>query len=104
MNEIPLTAYLALALILFCIGIFGALTKKNSLIVLMSIELMLNGVVLNFIAFNRFGYFPSVSGQVFALFVVTIAACEVAVGVALLIALSRHVDNISIDSFRQLKG
>lgn len=82
---IPLTYYLAFSIILFCIGAYGVLTKRNAIIVLMCIEIMLNAVNVNFVAFSR--YHGDVNGQVFALFSIAIAAAEVAVGLAILLAL-----------------
>lgn len=67
MNSVPVSAYLALALILFCIGLYGALTKRNTVIVLISIELMLNSANINLVAFSKYGVTPSINGQVFAL-------------------------------------
>lgn len=87
MNAIA--SYLILAAILFCIGLYGALTKRNAIIVLLSVELMLNAVNLNLVAFAKWGVAPSITGQVFSLFTITIAAVEVAVGIAILIAYYR---------------
>jgi NADH-quinone oxidoreductase subunit K len=87
---ITVEQYLTLAAILFCIGLYGALTKRNIIIVLVSIELMLNAVNINLLTFARFGLVPSINGQVFTLFAMTIAAAEVAVGLAILIALYRN--------------
>lgn len=84
-----ITSYLLLGAILFCIGLYGALSKKNAVIVLLSIELMLNAVNLNLVAFSKYGVNPSITGQIFSLFNITIAAAEVAVGIALLVALFR---------------
>ena len=82
-------SYLLLAAILFCIGLYGALSKKNAVIVLLSIDLMLNAVNLNLIAFSKYGVNPSLAGQIFSLFNITVAAAEVAVGVAILISVFR---------------
>ncbi|HEU4964749.1 MAG TPA: NADH-quinone oxidoreductase subunit NuoK [Bacilli bacterium] len=87
---IAVEQYLTLAAILFCIGLFGALTKRNIIIVLVSIELMLNAVNINLLTFARYGLAPSINGQVFTLFTMTIAAAEVAVGLAILISLYRN--------------
>ncbi|KAB2336527.1 NADH-quinone oxidoreductase subunit NuoK [Cytobacillus depressus] len=103
MSSVPISAYLALALILFCIGLYGALTKRNTVIVLISIELMLNAVNINLVAFSKFGIVPSITGQVFALFVMTVAAAEVAVGVAILIALYRNRKTVHIDEINTMK-
>ncbi len=98
-----LPSYLILGAILFCIGIYGALSKKNAIVVLLSIELMLNACNLNFIAFAKYGPVPSLSGQIFSLFTITVAAVEVAVGIAILIALFRGKgtsDVIDMDSLK----
>lgn len=104
MSTVPVSAYLALALILFCIGLYGALTKRNTVIVLISIELMLNAVNINLVAFSKYGMNPSITGQVFALFSIAIAAAEAAVGLAILIALYRNRKTINVDEMNQLKN
>jgi NADH-quinone oxidoreductase subunit K len=102
-SSIPLSVYLVLALILFCIGLFGALTKRNTVIVLISIELMLNAVNINLVAFAKYGINPGITGQIFALFTITIAAAEAAVGLAILIALYRNRATVNIDKMNKLK-
>ncbi|MBT2643005.1 NADH-quinone oxidoreductase subunit NuoK [Bacillus sp. ISL-41] len=104
MSSVPVSAYLALALILFCIGLYGALTKKNTVIVLISIELMLNAVNINLVTFSKYGVNPSITGQVFALFSIAVAAAEVAVGLAILISLYRNRGTVNIDEMNQLKN
>lgn len=103
MSTIPVSAYLALALILFCIGLYGALTKRNTVIVLISIELMLNAVNINLVAFSKYGITPSITGQIFALFTITVAAAEAAVGLAILIALYRNRKTVNIDEMDSMK-
>ncbi|MFC0272486.1 NADH-quinone oxidoreductase subunit NuoK [Metabacillus herbersteinensis] len=103
MSSAPLSAYLVLALILFCIGLYGALTKRNTVIVLISIELMLNAVNLNLVAFSKFGVTPSITGQIFTLFTITIAAAEAAVGLAILFALYRNRKTVNIDEYNTMK-
>ncbi|WP_438435107.1 NADH-quinone oxidoreductase subunit NuoK [Gorillibacterium sp. sgz500922] len=98
-----LSPYLTLGAILFCIGLFGALTKRNAVIVLLSIELMLNGVNLNLVAFSKMGINPSLTGQVFSLFTITVAAAEAAIGVALLIALYRNKPTADVSEMDELK-
>jgi NADH-quinone oxidoreductase subunit K len=93
---------LVLSLAMFALGVFGVLTRRNALIVLMSVELMLNAANLNFIAFSWAR--PDLGGQVFALFVIAVAAGEVAVGLAILVALIRNHDDVNLDSFHLLKG
>ncbi len=104
MSSVPLSAYLTLALILFCIGLYGALSKRNTIIVLISIELMLNAVNINLVAFSKYGVSPGITGQIFALFVITIAAAEVAVGIAILIALYRNRKTVNVDEMDAMKN
>ena len=104
MTTIPLSAYLVLALILFCLGLYGALTKKNIVIVLLCIELMLNAVNINLVAFSKLGLVPSITGQVFSLFVIAVAAAEVAVGLAVLLAFYRNRKSVNIDEAESLKN
>lgn len=87
---VPLTSWLALAAVLFTIGLYGVLTKRNLVIVLVSIELMLSAVNINLVAFSSVGAMANISGQIFTLFVITVAAAEAAVGLAILISLYRH--------------
>lgn len=103
MSTVPLSAYLVLALILFCIGLYGALTKRNAVIVLISIELMLNGANINLVAFSKYGISPGITGQVFSLFSIALAAAEAAVGLAILIALYRNRSTINVDEMNTLK-
>src|SRR5574342_803404 len=104
MSSVPVSAFLALALILFCIGLYGALTKRNTVIVLISIELMLNAVNINLVTFSKYGLTPSITGQIFALFAISVAAAEAAVGLAILIALYRSKKTVNIDEMNQLKN
>src|SRR3954449_12571957 len=103
MSSVPASAFLALALILFCIGLYGALTKRNTVIVLISIELMLNAVNINLVAFSKQGFAPSISGQIFSLFTITVAAAEAAVGLAILMSLYNRRKTINVDEMDQLK-
>lgn len=103
MSSVPISAYLALALILFCIGLYGALTKKNTVIVLISIELMLNAVNINLVAFSKYGVASSITGQIFALFAMAVAAAEASVGLAILIALYRNRKTVNIDEMDTMK-
>lgn len=99
-----ITSYLALAAILFSIGLYGVLTKKNAVIVLFCIELMFNAANINFVAFSKFGLFPNLSGQIFTLFTITVAAAEAAVGIAILIALYRQMATAEADRYHTLRG
>jgi NADH-quinone oxidoreductase subunit K len=103
MSSVPISAYLALALILFCIGLYGALSKRNTVIVLISIELMLNAVNINLVAFSKLGVSPSIDGQIFALFMMAVAAAEAAIGLAILIALYRNRKTVNIDEMDTMK-
>ncbi|PWW08400.1 NADH dehydrogenase subunit K [Paenibacillus cellulosilyticus] len=98
-----LASYLTMAAILFCIGLYGAFVKRNAVVVLLSIELMLNSVNLNLVAFSKYGAVPSLTGQVFALFTIAVAAAEAAVGVAVLIALFRARGTVKADEFDELR-
>jgi NADH-quinone oxidoreductase subunit K len=98
-----ITPYLTLAAILFCLGLYGALSKKSAIIVLLSVELMLNAVNLNLVAFSKMGVNPSLTGQIFSLFTITVAAAEVAVGVAILIALFRHKGTPDVTEMDEMK-
>ncbi len=97
-----LNSYLILSAFLFCTGIYGVLARKNAVLVLMSIELMLNAVNINLVAFSAFR--GNISGQVFALFVITIAAAEVGVGLAIVLLIYRNEHTSDLDEVDQLKG
>lgn len=103
MSSIPASAFLTLALILFCIGLYGALTKRNTVIVLISIELMLNSVNINLVTFSKYGVGPSITGQVFALFAIAVAAVEASVGLAILISLYSSRKTVNIDDMDTMK-
>lgn len=100
---ITLTHYLLLGTIVFCIGLYGVLSKRNAVAVLMSVELMLNAVNINFVAINRYITPEAVVGQLFAIFVIVVAAAEVAVGLALVIALYRNRKSVDLNDFNLLK-
>ncbi len=97
-----LSHYLVLSGVLFAIGIAGVFLRRNLITMLLSIEVMLNAVNLTFIAFGHFR--GSADGQIIVFFVITVAAAEAAVGLALVIALFRHAETLNPDMFRQLKG
>ena len=99
-----LTHYLALGTFLFLLGIFGALTRRNILGILMSIELMFNAANINLVAFNRFLHPGEVMGQALALFIITIAAAEIVVGLALVLAIYRNTDTVYVEDYNLLKG
>jgi NAD(P)H-quinone oxidoreductase subunit 4L len=98
-----LTHYLILAAILFCLGIFGLLTRRNAVGVLMSIELMFNAVNINFVAFSRYLTPQYLTGQIFAIFVITIAAAEAAVGLAIVLLIYRNFRGIEVDKINFMK-
>ena len=98
----PLNYFLILSAFLFCTGAYGVLARRNSVLVLMSVELMLNAVNLNLVAFSV--NVQQVSGQVFALFVITIAAAEVGVGLAIVLLIYRNLKSPDLDRVEQLKG
>jgi NADH:ubiquinone oxidoreductase subunit K len=98
---IPLEYFLTLAAVLFLIGAYGVLTRRNAIVVLMSIEIMLNAANINFVAFSS--YFNDVRGQVFALFSIAVAAAEVAVGLAILLNLNRARGTINLDEINLLR-
>ena len=101
----PLHQYLIVSALLFSIGLAGALTRRNAILVLIGVELMLNAANLNFIAFWRFGPNPeALGGVMFVLFSIGIAAAEAAVGLALVIAVYRHRKTASLEQFDSLKG
>ena len=97
---IPILNYLVVAAALFCIGVVGVLTRRNVVIILMSIELILNAVNLNLVAFSRL---YGLHGQIFAIFVITDAAAEAAVGLGILIAFFRNKETVNVDEVDLLK-
>ena len=99
---ITLNHYLILAALLFCIGVFGVLVRRNLLIIFMSIELMLSSVNLVFISFAR--YLNSMDGHVWVFMVLTVAAAEAAVGLGILVALFRNKPTLYVDEVKNLKG
>ena len=101
--SIGLEHYLVLAGILFSIGLFGALTKRNIVVILISIELMLNAVNITMVAFSRFITPLDLTGQVFAIFIMVVAAAEVAVGLAIIISIFRNRDTIDAAKIDLLK-
>jgi NADH:ubiquinone oxidoreductase subunit K len=94
--------FLLLAAVLFCIGVFGVIARRNAVLVLMSIELILNAVSLNFVAFAMMN--NNIDGQVFALFVIAIAAAEVGVGLAMVLMIYRNRKSIALDELSEMKG
>ena len=101
-ETIPLSYYLAISALLFIMGALGVLIRRNPLIIFMSIELMLNAANLAFVAFAR--SFGVLTGQIFVFFVMTVAAAEVAVGLALIVVIFRTKHSIDVDLMNSLKG
>jgi NADH:ubiquinone oxidoreductase subunit K len=100
---IPLSWYLLLSAALFCIGLFGVLARKNAIAILMGIELMLNAVNINLVAFWRYRTPEMIAGQVFAVIVFAVAAAEVAVGLALIISIYRRRNTVVAEELSLLK-
>jgi NADH-quinone oxidoreductase subunit K len=101
--NIPLSWYLIVSAALFCIGLYGVLSRRNAIAVLMGVELMLNSVNVNLVAFWRYLTPDQVFGQVFAFFVLTVAAAEAAVGLALIISVYRSRQSVDVESIDSLK-
>jgi NADH-quinone oxidoreductase subunit K len=99
---IPLSWYIILSAALFAIGVVGVLTRRNIFIILMSIELMLNAANINLVAFSH--YLQNLTGQIFTIFVITVAAAEAAVALAIIILLARNRGTVYVDEFNVLKG
>ncbi len=97
-----LNEFLLLAAFLFCTGVYGVLARKNSVLVLMSVELILNAVNINLVAFGAFD--NTIAGQVFALFVIAVAAAEVGVGLAIVLLIYRNRHSIDLDQVDVMKG
>src|SRR5579864_2823767 len=102
MHELPISWYLIVSALLFSIGVVGVLVRRNPLTIFMSIELMLNAVNLSFITFSR--YLNSVDGQMFVFLVLTVAAAEVVVGLAIIVSIFRTRRDIDVDDMNVLRG
>ena len=100
---IPLSWYLILAAALFSVGLFGVLARKNAIAILLGVELMLNAVNINLVAFWRYGSLDSIAGQVFAIIVFAVAAAEVAVGLGLIISIYRRRNTVVADELDLMK-
>ena len=101
--EIGLQHYLILSAVLFSIGLYGVLAKRNAVIILMCVELMLNAVNITLVAFSRYIVPVMLTGQVFAIFVIVVAAAEVAVGLAIIFAIYRGLEDIDVSKIDLLK-
>ena len=102
LNQIGIENYIFLSVLLFCIGVFGVLYRRNAIIVFMSIEIMLNAVNFLFVAFST--YHQDAEGQIFVFFSMAVAAAEVAVGLAILVSVFRNIGSIDIANLKNLKG
>ncbi len=101
--QVGLTHFLVVSALLFCLGLYAMLTRRNAVAILMGIELMLNAANINLVAFNKFVAPAALSGQVFALVVITLAACEAGVGLALVMAAYRNLETIHVDEMNVMK-
>lgn len=99
-----LNTYLYLAVILFCLGLYGVLSRRNLIAVLISVELMLNAASINFMAFNRFLAPHPAVGQIVALFIMAVAAAEAAIALSIIVALYRKLKSINIEQANELRG
>tara|TARA_B100001029_G_scaffold129611_1_gene108563 strand:- start:510 stop:818 length:309 start_codon:yes stop_codon:yes gene_type:complete len=99
-----LSTYLIISAILFSLGIYGVMTRRNAVAILMGIELILNSANLNFVAFNRFSGMERLEGQVFSVFVIVLAAAEAAIALAIIINLYKNFNTIDVDEADTLKG
>ena len=101
LETVPAEYYLVLSAAVFCVGLFGVLTRRNALMFLMSVELMLNAANINFVVFAF--YWGNVTGQAFALFVIALAAAEVAVGIGIILVLNRNFEDIDVTDASTLR-
>ena len=101
--QLGLSHFLTVSSVLFCLGLYGVLTRRNTVAILMGIELMLNAANINFAAFNKFVAPGALNGQVFTLIVITLAACEAGVGLALVLAAYRNLETIHADDINVMK-
>lgn len=103
LGQVPVEAYLGVSLIMFFAGVYGFLTRRNMLMILISIELMLNAADINFTAFNRYLFPAQLEGFYFALFTIAIAACETAVAIAIIINIYRNLTSVEVGNLDQMK-
>ena len=99
-----LHSYLVISSVLFSLGIFGIVTRRNAIAILMGIELILNSANINFVAFNRFGGMQKLDGHIFTIFVIVLAAAEAAVALAIIINLFKNAGSVDVDEANTLKG
>ncbi len=101
---IPVEAYLVVSTLLFFIGVYGFLVRKNLIGILMAVELILNAVNINFVVFNRFLYPDHLEGYIYSLFVIVVAAAETAIAISIIINVYRKLKNVRVDSINELKN
>ena len=101
--EIPVWWFLTVGAMLFCIGLFGMMIRRSAIGMLLSIELMLNAANINFVAFGSYMKLPTIAGQVFTIFVITLAAAEAAIGLAIVINVYRQQQHIDADKMNAMK-
>ena len=99
---VPLNWYLMLSAVVFMVGVFGFLTRRNIIIMFISVELMLNAVNISLVAFSH--YLQDMRGQILVIFIITVAAAEAVIGLAIIIALFRNKDTIHVDEMSEMKG
>ena len=102
--DITMIYYLVPALIMFCCGVYGFITRRNKIAMLISLELMLNAVDINFVVFNRYLFPGQMEGMFFTLFAIAIAAAETAIAIAIIINVYRSVKNIKVDDLTEMKN
>ena len=102
--NLPVECYLILSTLLFFIGVYGFIARRNLIGILLSIELMLNAVNINFVVFNRFLFPEQLEGYMYSLFIIVVAAAETAIAIAIIINIYRNVRNINVDSIKELKN
>jgi NAD(P)H-quinone oxidoreductase subunit 4L len=100
---VGLNHYLVLSAVIFCIGFYGVLAKRNAVVILMCIEIMLNAVNIALVAFSRYVVPMLLTGQIFAIFVIVVAAAEAAVGIAIIITIYRRRESVDVDKFDLMK-
>ena len=101
--DVPMELYLIMSTIMFFAGVYGFITRKNMLTILISLELILNAVDINFVVFNRFLYPEQMEGFIFTLFAIAVAAAETAVAIAIIINIYRNLQNIDVKKLKELK-
>ena len=102
--NLPIECYLILSTLLFFIGVYGFIARKNLIAILLSIELMLNAININFVVFNRFLFPERLEGYMYSIFIIVVAAAETAVALAIVINIYRNVKNINVESIEELKN